>query len=53
MKNLSGDKSLPKLYGTKKEKLEWLELYKDYWFYEEMKEDMKDDSIKELKEKKK
>ncbi len=39
-KTLSGDDSLPKLYGTKKEKLEWLELYKNSWFYEEMKGDL-------------
>ena len=37
---ISGDDSLPKLYGTKKEKLEWLELYKTSWFYDEMKEEL-------------
>ncbi len=42
-KAISGDDSLPKLYGTKKEKLEWLELYKDCWFYEEMKEDLEEE----------
>ena len=39
-KELSGDDSLPKLYGTKKEKLEHLKLYQKYWFYKEMKEDL-------------